>query len=158
MYIYIFFLLSVHKLILVCPQTFSHTVMCKVCLTDSNTVFSADAVFWQNHWIWRVRFLVYRLIKLAEHVLLNSPYNPLTIELAGFSAKSWTRKYKPDFWLNLEQGNWGWRVVSTRQPQFPCSRFSQKSGLYFLVQDLSLIHIWRCRRYSLCRSRWSPYH
>ena len=25
-------------------------------------------------------------------------------------------------------------------------------------QGLSLIHIWRCRRYSLCRSRWSPYH
>ena len=24
--------------------------------------------------------------------------------------------------------------------------------------NLSLIHIWRCRRYSLCRSRWSPYH
>ena len=24
--------------------------------------------------------------------------------------------------------------------------------------SLSLIHIWRCRRYSLCRSRWSPYH
>ena len=23
---------------------------------------------------------------------------------------------------------------------------------------LSLIHIWRCRRYSLCRSRCSPYH
>ena len=23
---------------------------------------------------------------------------------------------------------------------------------------LSLIHISRCRRYSLCRSRWSPYH
>ena len=23
---------------------------------------------------------------------------------------------------------------------------------------LSLIHICRCRRYSLCRSRWSPYH
>ena len=27
-----------------------------------------------------------------------------------------------------------------------------------LVVDLSLIHICRCRRYSLCRSRWSPYH
>ena len=25
-------------------------------------------------------------------------------------------------------------------------------------KQLSLIHIWRCRRYSLCRSRWSPYH
>ena len=24
--------------------------------------------------------------------------------------------------------------------------------------NLSLIHICRCRRYSLCRSRWSPYH
>ena len=28
----------------------------------------------------------------------------------------------------------------------------------FKYQKLSLIHIWRCRRYSLCRSRWSPYH
>ena len=26
------------------------------------------------------------------------------------------------------------------------------------VTDLSLIHIWRCRRSTLCRSRWSPYH
>ena len=24
--------------------------------------------------------------------------------------------------------------------------------------DLSLIHIWRCRRLLTCRSRWSPYH
>ena len=26
------------------------------------------------------------------------------------------------------------------------------------VNSLSLIHIWRCRRSTLCRSRWSPYH
>ena len=26
------------------------------------------------------------------------------------------------------------------------------------VLFLSLIHIWRCRRSTLCRSRWSPYH
>ena len=26
------------------------------------------------------------------------------------------------------------------------------------ILELSLIHICRCRRYSLCRSRWSPYH
>ena len=26
------------------------------------------------------------------------------------------------------------------------------------AQNLSLIHIWRCRRYAVCRSRWSPYH
>ena len=28
----------------------------------------------------------------------------------------------------------------------------------FSAQDLSLIHICRCRRSTLCRSRWSPYH
>ena len=28
-------------------------------------------------------------------------------------------------------------------------------GIYL---RLSLIHIWRCRRSTLCRSRWSPYH
>ena len=30
--------------------------------------------------------------------------------------------------------------------------------LYLLCFFLSLIHIWRCRRYAVCRSRWSPYH
>ena len=47
---------------LVCPQTFSHTVVCKVCLTASNTLFDADAFVRPNHRIlsniWRVRFLV----------------------------------------------------------------------------------------------------
>eukprot|EP00826_Nyctotherus_ovalis_P037617 TRINITY_DN3442_c0_g2_i9.p1 TRINITY_DN3442_c0_g2~~TRINITY_DN3442_c0_g2_i9.p1 ORF type:complete len:284 (+),score=12.12 TRINITY_DN3442_c0_g2_i9:113-964(+) len=27
-----------------------------------------------------------------------------------------------------------------------------------ILQKLSLIHICRCRRYAVCRSRWSPYH
>ena len=27
-----------------------------------------------------------------------------------------------------------------------------------VMLHLSLIHIWRCRRSTLCRSRWSPYH
>ena len=36
----------------------------------------------------------------------------------------------------------------------------KRSRKWYYGQDckLSLIHIWRCRRYSLCRSRWSPYH
>eukprot|EP00826_Nyctotherus_ovalis_P022037 TRINITY_DN17215_c0_g1_i1.p1 TRINITY_DN17215_c0_g1~~TRINITY_DN17215_c0_g1_i1.p1 ORF type:complete len:120 (-),score=10.06 TRINITY_DN17215_c0_g1_i1:12-371(-) len=28
----------------------------------------------------------------------------------------------------------------------------------FMLGCLSLIHICRCRRYAVCRSRWSPYH
>ena len=38
-----------HDSIIVHPQTFSHTVMCKVCLTASRMVFSGDVR--QNHWI-----------------------------------------------------------------------------------------------------------
>ena len=38
---------------------------------------------------------------------------------------------------------------------YSLSKFLHKNYIYII---LSLIHIWRCRRYSLCRSRWSPYH
>ena len=31
-------------------------------------------------------------------------------------------------------------------------------GCAWAPLGLSLIHIWRCRRSTLCRSRWSPYH
>ena len=37
------YLLRIGRKPLVCPQTFSHTVLCNVCLTASNTVFGADA-------------------------------------------------------------------------------------------------------------------
>ena len=30
--------------------------------------------------------------------------------------------------------------------------------IFYRLLILSLIHIWRCRRSTLCRSRWSPYH
>ena len=42
-----------------------------------------------------------------------------------------------------------------------CADYQRLRGWYRLLpahSKLSLIHIWRCRRYSLCRSRWSPYH
>eukprot|EP00826_Nyctotherus_ovalis_P026013 TRINITY_DN20267_c0_g1_i1.p2 TRINITY_DN20267_c0_g1~~TRINITY_DN20267_c0_g1_i1.p2 ORF type:complete len:103 (-),score=13.49 TRINITY_DN20267_c0_g1_i1:9-317(-) len=32
------------------------------------------------------------------------------------------------------------------------------ASLFILNIYLSLIHICRCRRYAVCRSRWSPYH
>ena len=35
---------------------------------------------------------------------------------------------------------------------------SRPVNLIFIPQSLSLIHIWRCRRPRVCRSRWSPYH
>ena len=77
---------------LVCPQIFSHSnVMCKVCQTASNTLFNADAFVQLNHWIlsniWRVKFLVVRLIKLAEHILLNSQYDLLAISKKEIEAE-----------------------------------------------------------------------
>ena len=41
-------------------------------------------------------------------------------------------------------------ISRVQSKQFPFSPY--------IILFLSLIHIWRCRRYSLCRSRWSPYH
>ena len=41
------------------------------------------------------------------------------------------------------------------------SHLARQSVLFFSLRTglgLSLIHIWRCRRSYLCRSRWSPYH
>ena len=38
--------------------------------------------------------------------------------------------------------------------------FSCIDNIYIFITkyNLSLIHIWRCRRIERCRSRWSPYH
>ena len=48
-----------------------------------------------------------------------------------------------------------WRTLNT-------SGFSKEKTLISASAvphlHLSLIHIWRCRRNSACRSRWSPYH
>ena len=42
-----------------------------------------------------------------------------------------------------------WKAQTHHHPKF-CQNWS--------FHCLSLIHIWRCRRSTLCRSRWSPYH
>ena len=36
--------------------------------------------------------------------------------------------------------------------------FQSKREKEMILPNLSLIHIWRCRRIERCRSRWSPYH
>ena len=59
----------------------------------SKTVFRADAVVDKIVEIdpisseWGVWFL--RLIKLAEHILLNSPYDPLAYHLVGLEPENW---------------------------------------------------------------------
>ena len=45
--------------------------------------------------------------------------------------------------------------------KYPTGQYAVSPVRYFILSHpvhLSLIHIWRCRRSTLCRSRWSPYH
>ena len=68
--------------------------------------------------------------------------------------------------VNLESGTWMYvsRNVKTPINLTLRSKFKVVSGSWMyathrlMVIHLSLIHIWRCRRYAVCRSRWSPYH
>ena len=51
----------------------------------------------------------------------------------------------------------GLQSFITAQPGY--YEFSRSKGQRSRSQrNLSLIHIWRCRRIERCRSRWSPYH
>ena len=47
-------------------------------------------------------------------------------------------------------------VLTVANRLFAVSDLGEILGRGFI--SLSLIHICRCRRYSLCRSLWSPYH
>ena len=41
---------------------------------------------------------------------------------------------------------------------YRCNILINANVLFNSLFRLSLIHIWRCRRYAVCRSRWSPDH
>ena len=58
------------------------------------------------------------------------------VDQAGHRKNSWRQAYK------TQKGRRRWL----------------RSCCWLPERELSLIHIWRCRRSTLCRSRWSPYH
>ena len=51
-----------------------------------------------------------------------------------------------------------WSIVAPRPVPLPSGSVCVHLRAVRALADLSLIHIWRCRRSTLCRSRWSPYH
>ena len=51
-----------------------------------------------------------------------------------------------------------WQVKNLKQKIWILFVFKFILNLMVFLLNLSLIHIWRCRRSTLCRSRWSPYH
>eukprot|EP00826_Nyctotherus_ovalis_P035113 TRINITY_DN2985_c0_g1_i1.p1 TRINITY_DN2985_c0_g1~~TRINITY_DN2985_c0_g1_i1.p1 ORF type:complete len:179 (+),score=53.18 TRINITY_DN2985_c0_g1_i1:457-993(+) len=66
--------------------------------------------------------------------------------LAEFYANLATDKaLKRKLWLAIAERS----LVETKEKEVKVN---------LAVLQLSLIHICRCRRYAVCRSRWSPYH
>ena len=57
---------------------------------------------------------------------------------------------------------WAQYSLSLDRIMNSCESFTQNLTVcctaHTPIPSLSLIHIWRCRRSTLCRSRWSPYH
>ena len=49
-------------------------------------------------------------------------------------------------------------IVTTPHSTYQTVTDTSSSSQHHTSHTLSLIHIWRCRRSTLCRSRWSPYH
>ena len=75
----------------------------------------------------------------CQHPTLSDQYTEKTITLQGIGQG----EYKSSCTINLPDG------TSYKTPS---------DKVITKLQELSLIHIWRCRRIERCRSRWSPYH
>ena len=70
------------------------------------------------------------------------------------SLKSIYAKQNEAYKLNrAEKQHWFLQAVKR-----PPGKSIQKHPEQTLYRQLSLIHIWRCRRLLTCRSRWAPYH
>ena len=67
--------------------------------------------------------------------------------------RSWLRQERP-------QGRMAGVLLapSWRALQLLLDKLHNIANHLDMICNLSLIHIWRCRRSTLCRSRWSPYH
>ena len=76
--------------------------------------------------------------------------------------KQWYKHSQTRMWADAQRdgcpSKYRWR------PLFNTAKFGWRPLLKCravtlpIRETLSLIHIWRCRRSTLCRSRWSPYH
>eukprot|EP00826_Nyctotherus_ovalis_P041066 TRINITY_DN40_c0_g1_i13.p1 TRINITY_DN40_c0_g1~~TRINITY_DN40_c0_g1_i13.p1 ORF type:complete len:109 (-),score=1.88 TRINITY_DN40_c0_g1_i13:13-339(-) len=103
--------------------------------------------------IWAMRFITRWRKSACKNIGMINLYHSLYFHviLKGYYISG--RKYFgsegfESFWVRSEEDSC--RLVQA----VVCHCVDQHQN----VQDLSLIHICRCRRIERCRSRWSPYH
>ena len=96
----------------------------------------------QNHEYTRKYF--WRLLSMKNHIVVRNDQIPHKIFLIARNCSYW-------------DGPKRYCTVKLKGMISYISTFLNSlkhDGILYL----SLIHIWRCRRYAVCRSRWSPYH
>ena len=97
-----------------------------------------------------------KLIKSLDLIWSKPSYKPsftifkcLKIALDnGLDCEQWSQRS----YVHVRSAQLGLKVVSIHMAKHV------NASISWPVMYLSLIHIWRCRRSTLCRSRWSPYH
>ena len=97
-----------------------------------------------------VWFFHFRIFRQSQHHLPTKPFRAYFICYV-LLAHPWTGRYTPLVSFDHIPNH-----SVTDSLYIP--EFSSHFSLPYLHNILSLIHIWRCRRSTLCRSRWSPYH
>ena len=121
-------------------------------------IFLRSRIWWTIKWIPYV-FLKYSIdLEYDEQMITNYQ----TFFHFSYSLKS----VFPDSFMKIFSRFFSWRIFFVPfRKMVPFERLRARHiSVYFslfqyiLSLCLSLIHIWRCRRYAVCRSRWSPYH
>eukprot|EP00826_Nyctotherus_ovalis_P034458 TRINITY_DN2877_c0_g2_i7.p2 TRINITY_DN2877_c0_g2~~TRINITY_DN2877_c0_g2_i7.p2 ORF type:complete len:191 (-),score=47.11 TRINITY_DN2877_c0_g2_i7:18-590(-) len=74
------------------------------------------------------------------------------VDLKGISVASRINDDTEKIQYNASQ------ILKVMMKYLPADAYAMICILFDDIYNLSLIHICRCRRYAVCRSRWSPYH
>ena len=155
-----------------------------MCIRDRLCSPTRQSYLFGNQWVWPCRDLAWTLwdrtywyyiqwelealhlhcsgiwIQRKSHrIHLDNRYNWSNEAILSFQVEV-TRRKHPSWWDNTSSSlHTRWIHIQSSQWRywFEWSRVLDPLSCG-CVDNLSLIHIWRCRRYSLCRSRWSPYH
>ena len=145
------------------PQCYSYSVTMAVCAAASIYLHCQCYIV-----TYTARIILLRTMP-AFYTLLNSYIH---WDRRGRRPQSWWRRYcsawpgwrPPDktcprqTWpQNCWHGTCTHSLITVLVHSLSCHCTCTHSLITLLVH-LSLIHIWRCRRFGLCRSRWSPYH
>ena len=125
-----------------------HSKCATLCTHSMQAIGTFDTLF---------SFITYSWCTVAKCIILNQWW-PYEWKKNNTSANVYMSVYQFTshlLYTTLWQEPSHWSAIVQQLLGFPCKG---TVSYQVLVQSLSLIHIWRCRRSTLCRSRWSPYH